>query len=504
MKKTITIFSLLLLAAFSQTVFTQNQNSAIARDEHSYSNPAEVRVKHVDLDLNVLFERKTLQGSVVLDVERSKPAIAQSLVLDTRNLKITKAETSTNGRRFTATTFNVGQADKILGAPLTINLPPRATRVRVSYETNPDASGVQWLAPSQTAGKKSPFLFTQAQAIHARSFIPLQDSPGVRVTYTARIRTPKDLLAVMSAENDPNTARDGDYTFRMRQPIPSYLIALAVGDLAFRRLGARTGVYAEISVVEKAAKEFEDTEKMVSATEELYGPYRWGRYDLLVLPPSFPFGGMENPRLTFATPTVLAGDKSLTSLVAHELAHSWSGNLVTNATWRDFWLNEGFTVYVERRIVEKVYGRPREEMEAVLGRRELTEELAKLEARDQILHVDLKGRDPDDGFTNVPYEKGYLFLRYLEETFGRERFDPFLRSYFDHFAFRSITTEDFVRYLKANLLDKNPQLAARVNVEEWVAGAGLPQNAPQAASDAFTKVEAQSAAWQRGESPARS
>lgn len=274
MKKTITtILSLLLLSAFSQTVFTQN--NSLARDEHSYSNPAEVRVKHVALDLNVLFERKTLQGSVVLNVERSRPASQQSLILDTRNLKITKAETSTNGKNFATTTFNLGQADKILGAPLTINLPPRATHVRVSYETSPDASGVQWLSPAQTAGKRHPFLFTQAQAIHARSFIPLQDSPGVRVTYTARIRTPKDLLAVMSAENDPQTARDGDYTFRMRQPIPAYLIALAVGDLAFRPIGARTGVYAETSVVEKAAKEFEDTERMVKATEELYGPYRW-------------------------------------------------------------------------------------------------------------------------------------------------------------------------------------------------------------------------------------
>jgi len=478
-------------------------SAPIPQDVHSYSNPTQARVKHVDLDLDVLFDRKVLRGTVVLELERSNPSRAQELILDTRNLKITKAETSANGRRFTATTFDVGQSDKILGAPLTINLPPRATRVRVTYETSPQASGVQWLAPSQTTGKKFPFLFTQAQAIHARSFIPLQDSPAVRVTYAARIRTPKDLVAVMSAENDPTTARDGDYTFRMRQQIPAYLIALAVGDLAFRPLGARTGVYAEPSVVERAAKEFEDTERMVSATEELYGSYRWGRYDILVLPPSFPFGGMENPRLTFATPTILAGDKSLTSLIAHELAHSWSGNLVTNATWRDFWLNEGFTVYVERRIVEKVYGRAREEMEALLGKRELTDELAKLDARDQILHVDLKGRDPDDGFTNVPYEKGYLFLRHLEETFGRERFDPFLRSYFDRFAFRSITTEDFVNYLKANLLDKNLQLAARVQLQEWIEGTGLRADAPQAASDAFTRVEAQATAFSQSGTPAR-
>ena len=238
------------------------------------------------------------------------------------------------------------------------------------------------------------------------------------------------------------------------------------------------------------------------STERLYGPYRWGRYDLLVLPPSFPFGGMENPRLTFATPTILAGDKSLVSLVAHELAHSWSGNLVTNATWRDFWLNEGFTVYLERRIQEAVYGRARADMEAVLGRRDLEEELATLDDRDEVLHVDLKGRDPDAGFTDVPYEKGALFLRHLEETFGRAQFDRFLRGYFDHFAFQSITTEQFLDYLRKNLLDKSPQLAARVPIDEWINKPGIPASAPKPTSPAFSRVEGEPQRWLRKEVPA--
>jgi leukotriene-A4 hydrolase len=474
------------------------------QDFHSYSNPQDVRVRHIDLEWDVLFDQKILKGNAVLSVERVSQNMQAPLILDSRNLKIEKVETSTDGANYAPAAFTTGSVDKFLGAPLNIPLPEKATRVRIHYSTDPGASGVQWLDPSQTAGKKDPFVFTQSQAIHARSWIPLQDTPQVRVTYTARVRTPRHLLAVMSAENDASTPRDGDYSFRMRQPIPSYLIALAVGDLTFRPLGRRTGVYAEPQVVEKAAREFSDTEKMIRATERLYGPYRWGRYDLLVLPPSFPFGGMENPRLTFATPTILAGDKSLVALVAHELAHSWSGNLVTNATWRDFWLNEGFTVYLERRILEAVYGPARAKMEAALGLRDLHEELARLDDRDEILHVDLKDRDPDDGFTDVAYEKGALFLLHLEETFGRVRFDRFLRGYFNHFAFQSITTEQFLDYLKKNLLDRYPPLATRIPVDEWINKPAIPASAPKPSSPAFARVEEQAQRWLRGEIPASS
>lgn len=477
--------SFLALIAFIMTVNAQ--------DYHSYANPSAVRVRHVDLDWNVLFDQKILKGSATLTIERTSPT--DPLILDTRDLKIDRVETSADGTPFEGGTFTLGNNDKILGAPLTIPLPAKVTRVRIFYSTSPGASGLQWLDPAQTAGKKDPFVFTQSEAIHARSWIPLQDSPAVRVTYTARVRTPRNLVAVMSAENLSGAARTGEYSFRMRQAIPSYLIALAVGDLRFRALSQRTGVYAEPSVIEKAARELDDTEKMVAATEKLYGPYRWDRYDILVLPPSFPYGGMENPRLTFATPTILAGDKSLVSLVAHELAHSWSGNLVTNATWSDFWLNEGFTVYLERRILEAVYGREREEMEAALGLRDLKEEIATLDDRDEILHIDLKGRDPDDGSTDIPYEKGALFLRHLEETFGRARFDQFLKGYFDHFAFQSITTDQFVDYLDKNLLDKDPELAKRVPVAEWIVKPGLPDNAPQPTSPAFAKVAEQANLW---------
>ena len=471
------------------------------RDLHSYANADAVRVTHVELDLDVVFEERQLRGSAMLSFERVDDD-ADTLILDTRELTILGVESWSGADGFEAATYDLGDADPILGAPLRIFLPTGATRVRVAYQTSPAASGLQWLTPAQTAGRAHPFMFTQSQAIHARSWIPLQDSPGVRVTYGARVRTPPGLRAVMSAGNDPDTAADGEYRLGMPQAIPPYLIALAVGELAFEPLGGRAGVYAEPSVIAAAAAEFADTESMIVATERLYGPYRWERYDLLVLPPSFPFGGMENPQLTFATPTILAGDKSLVSLVAHELAHSWSGNLVTNATWRDFWLNEGFTVYIERRILEEVYGRPRADMEAVLGHQVLQADFDRLDDADELLHVDLAGRDPDEGMTQVPYEKGALFLRHLEDAVGRERFDAFLRGYFDHFAFTSITTADFVDYLRAHLLDADASVAERVPVDAWLREPGLPAGSPEPTSDAFDRVETQAAAWDAGSTAA--
>jgi len=433
-------------------------------DVHSWSRPDQIRVRHLDLDLAVDFGRRVLEGSTTLHVDRIE---GDELILDTRGLTIHAVDNCAG--------YELRDAEPILGAPLKIRL-LADDWIRVHYSTDPGATGLQWLDPAQTAGKQHPFLYTQSQAIHARSWIPLQDSPGVRVTYTARVRTPDGLRAVMGAR------QPSDGSFEMPHAIPSYLIALAVGDLAFRELGPRSGIYAEPPVIDAAAREFEDTEAMIAAVEELYGPYRWDRYDLLVLPPSFPFGGMENPLLTFATPTVIAGDKSLVSLVAHELAHSWSGNLVTNATWSDFWLNEGFTVYVERRVLEKLYGPRRAAMEAVLGRRELDREMAGLPENDRVLHIQLAGRDPDDGCTLVPYEKGALLLRTIERAVGRERFDAFLRCYFDHFAFRSITTAEFLEFIRTALPNSVP-------LEEWIYRPEIPSGADEPQSDAFARIE---------------
>lgn len=458
-------------------------------DPSSYANVSAFVTRHLSLDLTANFEQRTLAGTATLTLDRPDPS-ATELILDTRELTIQNAEAAIGEGDWVPTAFKLDAPTPAFGSALRITVPPTADRVRVTYTSAPTARGLQWLEPSQTAGKQHPFLFTQAQAIQARSFIPLQDLPGVRFTYDATIRTPKDLVAVMAAEMTPGQQGTGVFTFKMPQPIPSYLIALAIGDLAFEPMSDRTGVWAEPSVVKAAAQEFNDTEQMIEATEALYGPYRWGRYDLLVLPPSFPFGGLENPRLTFATPTVIAGDKSLVSLVAHELAHSWSGNLVTNATWSDFWLNEGFTTYLERRIIEAVYGKPRAEMEAMIGVSDLEDSRATLEvAQDKTLLPDMTGRDPDDAYSTVPYEQGALFLSFLEAKYGREAFDAFLRKWFDTHAFQGETTADFLAFLRAELMAKQPGVVTEAQVDEWLHTEGIPAFAVLPQSDAFMKVE---------------
>lgn len=488
------------------TVPVAPARAARPNDVHSYARPAEAAVTHVALDLTADFAAKTLGGTATLTVQ-ARPE-ATEVVLDSRGLNVERITDAAGA----PLAFSFGATDPTLGAPLTVALPPAddavgdvpgSRLVVVHYRTAPDAAAVQWLTPEQTSSGR-PFLFTQGQAILTRTWIPTQDSPGIRQTYEATITVPAGLTAVMSADNEGSAPGPGGTTFRFRmdEAVPPYLIALAVGDLAFRELGPRTGVWAEPGVVEAAASEFRDVEEMVTAAEGLYGPYRWGRYDLLVLPPSFPFGGMENPRLTFATPTILAGDRSLVSLVAHELAHSWSGNLVTNATWADFWLNEGFTTYFENRIMEAVYGAPHAEMLRQLGRTELLAELATLPPDDTRLKVDLAGRDPDAGFTTVPYEKGAAFLQTLEAAVGRARFDAFLRDYFDRNAFGPMTTEVLLADLDRELFAGDAALRARVGPEEWLYAPGLPANAPVVRSEALARAAAAAAQFATGADPA--
>ena len=464
-------------------------------DEHSYAEPAKVVTDDLALDLKLDFDAKTLSGTATYTLDW-KDKTATQLVLDTRDLTIEKVEGETAPGQWTPLQYALAPADKILGSKLAIQTPARNAHVRVTYTTSPGASGLQWLEPSMTEGKQQPFMFSQSQQIHARSWVPLQDTPSVRFTYSAHIAAPPQAMVLMSADNDPAAARDGDYSFKMPQKIPSYLLAIAAGDLVFKPISGRSGVWAEPAMVDKAAAEFADTEKMIETAEKLYGPYRWGRYDILVLPPSFPYGGMENPRMTFATPTVIVGDKSLVSLVAHELAHSWSGNLVTFSSAKDAWLNEGVTSYVENRLVEALYGKEQADMERVIARNELKDEFKQIDPKLQALALKPDALpDPDGTSSATVYTKGAWFLQFLEERFGRAEFDAFLRGYFDHFAFQSISTAQFADYAKQNLLDKYPNKVRQEEFDAWLYGAGIPAGAPEALSPRFGVVDSARLAW---------
>jgi leukotriene-A4 hydrolase len=466
-------------------------------DRFTYSNYNDIRVTNAGLALNINFDEKIIDGVAILDLEYLNRD-ATFVVLDTNDLIIKSIETNSNGTWHT-TDYMLGEDDPVLGSRLEIALPEKSEQLRITYATNPEAEGLQWLSPEQTAGKKYPFLFSQNQPIFARAMAPLQDTPAVRMTYTATVTTSPDLIALMSANQDTGP-RDGEYTFSMPQPIPSYLIAIAVGDLDFKAINDHIGVYAEKYIVDAAAAEFADTPAMEDATAALYGPYRWGRYDMLVLPPSFPFGGMENPKLSFLTPTLIAGDKSLTNVVAHELAHSWSGNLVTNATWRDAWLNEGFTSYVENRVMESLYGEGRAVMERALDLDRLREEVADTE-RVELTQLKLPDdlNHPDDAFSQVAYVKGMFFLKFLENRFGRDTFDAFLKQYFDHFAFQSVITEDFLAYVEDHLWANAPEAVTKAELYEWVYGQGLPDTIEAPVSDAFEKVSAVQSQWLAGD-----
>ena len=495
------LLSLFLLAACQRDA--SNPEPAAAKparpamsetDEHSRAEPDKVVIEDLALDLALDFDSRTLSGTATYRLDWKDPS-ATVLALDTRDLSIRKVEAEVDGA-WQPLQFALDEADPVLGSRLRIEAPQRPARVRVTYRTSPGASGLQWLTPEMTEGKQLPFMFSQSQQIHARSWVPLQDTPQVRYTYTARVTTRPDVMVLMSADNDPAAERDGEYHFAMPQPIPSYLMAIAAGDLVFKPISERSGVWAEPAMVERAHAEFADTEQMIAAAEALYGEYRWGRYDLLVLPPSFPFGGMENPRLSFITPTVIVGDRSLVALIAHELAHSWSGNLVTFANARHGWLNEGMTSYVENRIVEALYGKEFSDMEWVLARDALKRDIGAMPEPRQALAIRPGTEvDADDALSEVSYDKGAWFLHFLEDRYGRDVFDPFLRGYFDHFAFQSITTETFLAYAKEHLLGPNPGVVSEAELEEWLYGPGIPASAPQVLSPRLGIVDSARLGW---------
>lgn len=483
----------LLLAAATFGVVPR----ARAADPDSYAQPDKVVVRHLDLDLALDFKQRTLAGTATLTLHWKQPA-AKTLVLDTRQLRITRVQAVNAAGATRDLHYVLAPADAQLGSRLSIDTPKHPDKVRITYATSPEASGLQWLKPSQTAGKRAPFMFSQSESIHARSWIPLQDSPAIRFSYDAHITAPHGIRVVMSAINDAGHPLDGDFDFDQPKPIPSYLMAIAAGDIAVRQTGPRSAVYAEPSVVGKAAGEFADMEKMIDTAESLYGPYRWGRYDVLVLPPSFPFGGMENPNMTFATPTIIVGDKSLVSVISHELAHSWSGNLVTAASWRDIWLNEGITTYVQGRITEALYGKRQADEEALISARALERKIGAMPANSQRLAPEPRAVGADDALSDVAYDKGSWFLRTLEQRFGRTTFDAYLKHYFDHFAWHSITTEQMMAYLKTHLFDAHPGKMRWADARQWVYGTGIPRDATLPDSPRFDAIDRQRKAFLAG------
>lgn len=490
MKKLILVT--LFLTAIACQKKEKTEKTAAVTDEHSYSKPELAVAKHLDLDIKVDFDTQTISGKASWTIDNISKG--NEIIFDENTLNITKV---TLGDEEKETKFELGKDTEFHGKPLHITIEPNTTKVNIYYNTTKDGVALQWLKPEQTADKKKPFVFSQGESVWSRTWIPCQDSPGVRFTYNAKVTVPKDLLAVMSAVNPQKKNDTGVYTFKQDKAIPSYLMAIAVGDIEFQAIDKRTGVYAEPSVLKSAAYEFAELGKMVNAAEKLYGPYRWGRYDVLVLPPSFPYGGMENPNLTFLTPGVLAGDRSLTSLLAHELGHSWSGNLVTNATWDDIWLNEGFTTYVEHRIGEAIFGKKEFDMQNVITNKELVDNVAEYGDTnpDTRLKVSLTGRNPDDGISMIPYVKGYSFLRVIENAVGRDKFDPFIKNYFDSHAFQSITTEDFVKYLNENLIKGDKALADKIQLDNWIYKPGIPSNIVPVSSAEFDAIDAIQKSW---------
>lgn len=480
------IFGILLLLVSSCSLY-QDENkkeNSIVVTNHSYANTDQVRSKHIRLNLQVDFRNHIISGVVRHEIEHLNKS--GHFILDTKNLTILKVTRGEDNE--TEVDYEIGNSDSILGTPLIIDVDKKDKFINVYYKTSPDSEALGWLDSSQTMTKQ-PFLYTQGEAILTRSWIPVQDVPSNKITFEANIEVPGNLMALMGAEN-PTVKNDlGKYQFKMDQPIPTYLIALVVGDISYRKTGSNTGVYAETPWINEVSSELSDLPLMIEKAEKLCGKYVWGRYDVIVLPYSFPFGGMENPRLTFLNPTVIVGDKSLISVIAHELAHSWSGNLVTNHTWEDFWLNEGWTVYIEHRIMEMLHDREFSDMLSVIEWHEymMEKEYYGEQHKDYLLSLktDLKGKNPDDGMTSVPYVRGAFLFKTIEEKIGRVKFDAFIRKYFEDFRFRTVTTESFLNYIRKEI--KN--IDKLVKLDEWIYGTDIPADMYQAGTERMTEME---------------
>lgn len=462
-------------------------------DPHSYTDIEQGKIVHILFWIDVDFSAKVLK---IKAAYRLDEPVSGSFFLDTRDLIIDRVYEGDQ-----EIVWEIDQHDSIVGDRLHLKGLDGHSEFTIEVTTSPEASALQWVKPMQTAGEKHPFLYSQCQAIHARSIFPCQDSPSVRFTYEATVDVQRPLVAVMAAEliDSEHSGETSQYRYKMPQPIPSYLFAIAAGNLAFEELGPHTGVYAEPEILESAAWEFAENEKKLVEAEKLFGPYLWDRYDVLILPPSFPYGGMENPRLTFLTPKCILGDRSRANLVSHELAHSWTGNLVTNATWEDFWLNEGWTTYAESRITEVLEGDDFSQLYAFVRRKIMLKVMERfgMDSDKTCLKYSQRGIDPDEVFSVIPYEKGSSFILKLERSVGREVFDAFTKKYIATFSFQSLTTEAFISFLEREL----PEAIERVDIDMWLYAPGYPENAPALSSSLIDGVEVRIDGYESGMLP---
>jgi len=484
-------------------------------DVLSYANADEFRTTRLEVVLDVDFHGRELDGEAVLEMKRIDPKSTE-IVLDTQGLNVLAvSELSENFYGATEkmapiwnnVPFRLGKSDPVRGSPLFIEVSVTkkpTVVIKIEYETTANSTALHWCIPEGPKAKGHAFLYTDAGGIGARSWIPLQDTPQVRTAYKVLVRTVDDSLAVMGAGNDPKAKHNGTYPFLMSQEVPSYTLALAVGQLEFRPTGPRTGVYAETSVLKAAAKDFGATEALLAAAEKLLGSYQWQRFDEVVLPAEFPIDAAGFPRLLFASPTLLGDDASAIASVADGLAGTWAGALVSHANWRDRWLSAAFSRYLGQRISSQSWGDSRAAIEAVLDFNALRAKLAGCDPGDQILTDDGDGRGfaagPDfgAGCTEIVAAKGALFLVWLESSFGREHFDAFLREFFDHFAWEPLSTEQFSAYLGSNLLERFPGNVSAAQVDEWLRAPGLPAYAVTPTTGALAAVDSARTQWSTG------
>ena len=449
-------------------------------DPNSHSRPDLILTTNLTFDWDIHFDTKTVTGVVRITCKRL--CDCKSLLLDVNKLQIFTVKYNESEEL----KYDIGPEGSC-GSKMEIHLPEDCQTefiIMIKYSTSPESPALDWVTPEQTSGGKHPFVYSQGQAILNRSLFPCQDSPGVKTPYQASIRCPSQLRVVMSAlgVGEPRHL-DGDiteYKFDQPVPIPSYLVAFAAGDLEAREIGPRSTVYAEKEHIDKAAFDFSETDDMLKTAEELCGPYLWTRYDILVLPPSFAFGGMENPCLTFVTPTLLTGDKSNSGVIAHEISHSWTGNLVTNSNFEHFWLNEGFTVFTERKIKGRLNSEADRHFTSLLRWKELEEcvyEEFDPEHEYTKLVPSLIGVDPDDAFCRIPYEKGSTFLWYLEQLVGGAAvFEPFLKSYFKEFTYKSLDSNAFKSFFNNYFKDK--EAISSIDWDTWLYKPGMPPYKP--------------------------